>query len=276
MAEATLLVLLFRRKLARRYRAFVLFLIVEWVQMAALLSLDPNSMMYAKCWAASEILLLFALALAAIEVTQKILEHYPLVREMAISSFGMIFTFGAVAATVLLMPFLQASRWQSEHTYFVLKVLRWGSMTLFAFLAAQVLWFKVFPIQMRRNVGLHRWLLALYGGAVPGGSVFLYDLFDKNQNARAWINVAMMGLQICLMTAWCLWFTEKGEQEEAPGMITKALKHPEHQYATKAAWDLPISSAQELLKSSKHSEKLGAANRQESDTPEVDTRVPHL
>ncbi len=213
-AEATLLVLLFHRKLATHYRWFVTFLVVEWVQMAALLSLNPGSLLYAKCWAATEILLLFALGLAGIEVTKKILEHYPLIRNLATSSFGMIFTFGAVAATVLLAPFIEASRWQPAQTYFVLKVLRWESLTLLAFLAAQILWFKLFPIKMRRNVALHRWLLALYGGAVPGCSVFLYDWFDKDVNAKAWINVAMMGLQICLMAAWCLWFNESAEQAE--------------------------------------------------------------
>jgi hypothetical protein len=212
VVEATLLILLFRRKLARRYPLFVAFLVVEWIQMAALLAVDPISQFYAKCWAASEILLLFALALAAVEVTRKILEYYPVIKELASSSFGMIFTAGAVGSVVLLQPFFDASNYQPAQTYFVLKVLRWESLTLFAFLGAQAVWFRLFPIKMRRNVVLHRWLLALYGGAVPGVSVFVYDLYERDRTVHTWINLSMMAIQISLMSAWCIWFTERGEQ----------------------------------------------------------------
>jgi len=212
--------------------------------MAALLAVDPNTFFYAKCWAVSEILLLFALALAAVEVTRKILEYYPVVKELASSSFGMIFTFGAVASIVLVLPYLTASSNQPAQTYYVLKVLRWGSLTLFAFLAAQVLWFKVFPIKMRRNVVLHRWLLALYGGAVPGLSVFVYDVYDKDQAARTWINLAMMAVQICLMSAWCLWFTERGEQtivqtEFSVEAGTQTMQKPN---AGMPNWEVPLPS----------------------------------
>ncbi len=245
MAEATLLVLLFRRKLAGLYRWFVTFLVVEWVQMATLLSLDPNSGIYAKCWALSEIALLVSLAFATIEVTRKILEHYPRVRELASGSFGMIFSLGAVASTVLLLPFMEESRWQQAETYFVLKVLRWESVTLFAFLAAQVLWFVVFPIRMRRNVFLHRWLLAFYGGAVPGSGVFLYDLFEYNQKARTWINLSMMTLQICLMIAWCCYFTEAGEKAMVGATPRTEIDLPS--VGSEQAWDVPIAAAREVL-----------------------------
>jgi hypothetical protein len=207
--------LLFRRRLARSYRWFTAFLAVEWGQMAVLLGTNPASKFYAKCWAVTEILLLLALALAAVELTKKILEHYPFVRDSASSSFGMMFTFGAAISGVLLVPFAEAGLWQPAQTYFVLKALRWESLTLFAFLAAQVLWFKLFPINMSRNLALHRWLLALYGGAVPFGSVFLYDFYERNKNARTWINLAMMAVEICLLAAWCLWFTESEESQPA-------------------------------------------------------------
>lgn len=212
VAEATLLILLFRRGLAKRYPLFVAFLIIEWMQMATLLAVNPTTQFYAKCWAASELLVLFALALAAVEVTRKILEHYPFIRDLASSSFAMIFICGAAVSVVLLYPYLDSSSWAPGQLYFVLKVLRWASMTLFAFLAAQVLWFKLFPIKMRRNVALHRWLLALYGGAVPGASVFIYDSYEWDKPARTLINLGMMVTQICLMSAWCLWFTERGEE----------------------------------------------------------------
>ena len=214
IAEAILLILLFRRGLASRYRWFVTFLVVELTQMITLLSLDPGSAIYAKYWAASEVLLLLALGFAVVEVTKRILEHYRHVNELAASSFGMTFCFGFAAAIVLLLPFLEASSWQPTHTYLLVKVLRWESVTVFLFLAAQVLWFKLFPIKMRRNVVLHRWLLAFYGGAVPGASVFLYDLFDRDKIKRTWINLGMMGLQICLLGSWCLWFNTSGEKDE--------------------------------------------------------------
>ncbi len=210
-AEATLLALLFHRRLARGYRWFVTFLLVEWGQMTVLLSVNPGSKFYGKCWAGTEILLLVALALAVLELTKKILEHYPFVRDSAHNSFGMMFTFGAIISAFLLTPFAEAGLWQPAQTYYLLKVLRWESLTVFAFLVAQVLWFKLFPISMRRNVALHRWLLALYGGAIPFGSVFLYDFYERDKNARTWINLAMMAIQICLLIVWCLWFTEQGE-----------------------------------------------------------------
>ena len=213
VSEATLLALLISRKLVRRYPLFFVFLIVEWVQMAALIGLDTSSTLYAKCWAVSEVLLLFALAFASVEVTKRILEYYPRVREMATNSFLMIFSFGFAIATVMLVPNLNNSVWQPAQTYFVFKVLRWESLALCSFLIAQAFWFNVFPIRMRRNVVLHRWLLALYGGAVPGSWVVLYDLFDRDKGARGWINLSMMAIQICLVLTWCIWFNQKGEEE---------------------------------------------------------------
>ncbi|HEX4168621.1 MAG TPA: hypothetical protein VHZ55_24425, partial [Bryobacteraceae bacterium] len=117
VAEATLLGFLFRRKLLGRYPWFAAFLAVEWLQMIALIELQDGSPLYGECWALSEILLLLAVAGAAIEITQKILGHYPEIQDFASSSFEIMFLFGCVAAAVLGMPFLRSSIWQPTKAY---------------------------------------------------------------------------------------------------------------------------------------------------------------
>ncbi|HEX4166033.1 MAG TPA: hypothetical protein VHZ55_11220, partial [Bryobacteraceae bacterium] len=141
-----------------------------------------------------------------------ILGHYPEIQDFASSSFEIMFLFGCVAAAVLGMPFLRSSIWQPTKAYLVMKVLFWESLTICFFLLAQALWFNVFPIRMTRNISLHRWLLAFYGGGVPGIWALLMDWQDKQRTAKARINIVMMSIEICLLGAWCIWFTEDGEK----------------------------------------------------------------
>ncbi len=225
VAEATLLGFLFKRKLLSRYPWFAAFLAVEWLQMVALIELPDGSPLYSQCWALSEIVLLLAMAGAAIEITKKILGYYPEIKDFASSSFEMLFLFGCVAATVLGVPFLKSSLWQPTQAYLVTKILFWESITLFVFLLAQALWFKMFPIRMKSNVSLHRWLLAFYAGGIPGAWSLLMDWLDRRRAAKAQVNLIMMAIEVCLLAAWCLWFTQEGEKSPEDGKRLEPFGH---------------------------------------------------
>ncbi len=135
----------------------------------------------------------------------------------------MLFLFGCVAATVLGVPFIKSSSWQPMQAYLVMKVLFWESVIIFVFLFAQAVWFKMFPIRMKTNVTLHRWLFAFYAGAVPGAWILLMDWLDRRQAAKARVNLIMMAIEVCLLAAWCFWFTQEGETSPEQAIQAKSF-----------------------------------------------------
>ncbi len=65
------------RGLLKYYPAFMLFLIAKGTRSLCLLSLDYHDPLYGKCWAISAPVLLTLQVLVLLELTAKIVEHYP-------------------------------------------------------------------------------------------------------------------------------------------------------------------------------------------------------
>ena len=234
--QATLLLVLFRRRLVRSYRWFASYLFIGLVQQIALRGLDIHSLDYAFGWSFFEFAHLTLLGYAAIELIRKVLDHYEAILGFASTCFGLLFTLTCVLGAVGTMPSIGSSNWLANETYLALKFLRWESLALFLFLCSTALWFSVYPIAMRRNVRLHLILLALYGGAIPWVSVLL---IESTQNARSKdaVNLAMSLAEITCLATWSVCFTRTGERERTL---------------------LPLSEAEGALRESKYAETMAS------------------
>ena len=212
LAECALILFLLSRKLLRRYGWFAGLLAVGLAQQVTLLPLDYRGWSYVKIWAIFELVRLGVLCAATLELTKRVLEHYPKLAQIATSGFGLIFALGICIGTGSMALFVPARTNLPIHAHIAMQALRWVSFSTAGYLLGMALWFSVFPIRMRRNIVLHRWLLALYGGLIPGGAVFMTDVFTADHWARSLINVMMMaGCTLCLLV-WCVWLTKAGEE----------------------------------------------------------------
>lgn len=230
LSECALVFLLFSRKLWGRYRWFTALIAVGLAQQATLLPLDHRGWAYVKIWGVFELIRLAVLGGATLELTRRILEHYPKLAQVAASGFGLIFALGICIGTGSMALFVPAQTNLPIHAHIAMQALRWVSFSTAGYLFGMALWFSVFPIRMRRNVVLHRWLLALYGGLIPGWAVFMTDVFTNDHAARALINVIMMGGCTICLCAWCVWLTKTGEdwtidKESAPAALAENTKN---------------------------------------------------
>jgi hypothetical protein len=212
LSECALIFLLVSRKLWSRYRWFTSLIAVGLAQQMALLPFDYRSWTYVKLWAVFELIRLVVLCGATLELTKLILEYYPKLAHVAASGFGLIFALGICIGTGSMALFIPARANLPVHAHIAMQALRWVSFSITGYLLGMALWFSVFPIRMRRNVVLHRWLLALYGGLIPGWAVFMTDVFTGDHAARTLINLVMMGSCTLCLWVWCVRLTQTGEE----------------------------------------------------------------
>lgn len=212
LSECALILLLCSRKLCGRYRWFTGLLAVGLAQQITLLPFDHRSWTYVKVWAVFELIRLAVLCGTTLELTRRMLEHYQKMAQLAVSGFGLIFALGICIGTGAVVLFVPAQTNLPVHSEIAMQALRWVSFSTGGYLFGLALWFSTFPIPMRRNVELHRWLLALYGGLFPGWAIFMTNLLRDDHLSRAVINVTMMGGCIVCLWIWSVWFTRRGEQ----------------------------------------------------------------
>lgn len=210
IAQLVLLACLIRRGLARCYPMFAAYLAARSVRAICLLSFDYHDAPYARAWALSEPILLVLQVLVVLELTTSILEYYPEIAHLAKvlvgSSLGLGALIGGSAAIVEIGELRSQPLWLAS----ILGAWKWSNLACACALLLQSAWFSIFPMPMRRNVAIHRWMLTLFIGIAPGFSSFFVQLKDIRSADHA-VSFQLM-LEIVCCIAWTLLLHRSGEQ----------------------------------------------------------------
>lgn len=210
IAQLALLASLFYRGLAKSYFFFTSYLVARLLRAASLLTLNYHGMLYARAWAVTEPILLILQSLVVLELTDSILEYYAEIAHLAKILIAASLLVGAlIGGSLAVVPAIQ-SQGQPLWLAVVMGSWRWSSLTCALILVLQSAWFSAFPLPMKSNVAMHRWLLTIFIGFVPACSAFLVEL------RRMRIADQVVQLQVVLETAccigWILLLRKAGEQ----------------------------------------------------------------
>lgn len=199
------------RGLLKYYPAFGLFLVAKGTRSLCLLFLDYHDPVYGKCWSISAPLLLTLQMLVLLELTSKIVEHYPKIdkrsAQLIVSSCLMVGTVvGAVSS------FLQFGNgqcpWYVPAAVGACKFMDWISVGTLAFLSV---WLALYPEPIKRNVQWHRWLLATYIGFAPGIALMFSTVGKSYQYLGDAANWGLEIIEICCCILWIFALNRAGE-----------------------------------------------------------------
>jgi hypothetical protein len=199
------------RGLLRLYPAFGSFLIGKGIRTVCLLFIDYHDPLYGKWWAFTVPVIMTLQFLALLELTGKIIDHYPGIdRRGAQLIFGSCVGFGAfVGAISSLLRFGNGQcPWYLAAAVGASKLVDWISVGALAFMSV---WLALYPEPIQRNLQWHRWLLATYIGFAPGMAL-MFSTVGKGQ--RFMVDVANWTLEIteiCCCLCWTLVMTRAGE-----------------------------------------------------------------
>lgn len=210
IAQLALLASLFYRRLAKSYFFFTSYLVARLVRAASLLTLNYHGMLYAKAWAVTEPILLILQSLVLLELTESILAYYAEIAHVAKVLITWSLLVGAlIGGSLGVVPAIY-NQGQPLWLAIVMGAWKWSSLTCALILVLQSVWFSAFPLPMKSNVAVHRWLLTIFIGFVPACSAVLIEL------RRLRIADQVVLLQLALETAccfgWILLLRKAGEQ----------------------------------------------------------------
>ena len=212
----TVLVLL-RRGLARSYRAWWVFLLLQLLRGVVLAWIPFNTLLYARLFMASEILQDLVLALVIYEWFRLLTGHYLGIKLAGtwLLNIGLGISLLICLATV--RPEWQAIDWTAPQLYVVLFTKHvivgiLGIFTVIVFLA-----FYAYRVRVRPNVIWHGLLLTVYLWlqsilAIVDGRSHLNTLHVTNSVRQAAVAL--------LYTAWAVLLTRRGEEVEIAARLT--------------------------------------------------------
>jgi hypothetical protein len=199
------------RGLLKYYPAFALFLVGKGTRSLCLLLVDPHDPLYGKWWALSAPALMVLQLLVFLELTGKIVEHYPRIDKRGAQLIvGSCLAIGAVFGGI--SSFLQFGSgtcpWYVPAAVGAYKVVDWVSVGGLAFLSV---WLGFFPEPIRRNVQWHRWLLATYMGFAPGMALMFSTVGNSEHYLGDMANWGLELTEICCCVLWSFALNQAGE-----------------------------------------------------------------
>lgn len=219
LLEAVVIIRLLSIGLGRRYKFFLIYLGVDLGMSLALATLNVHSTSYAVVWAAVQPGIWFSEAAAVFELFRQVTEHYPKIGGFADRILtGCFIAAGVLALTFTLieLPQTYSGFWWYYGPVMTSKCVSFACALL---LLAQTMFFLIFPVRMRRNTVIHRWLLFVYFTA-SGVAYFFAPLLNVKVADLA--NVLLLAIACCCSVLWATALTKAGEvdpvlQPPAPG-----------------------------------------------------------
>lgn len=211
VALIAVLIALTRRGLLKYYPMFGLFLAAKGTRSLCLLPLDEHDPRYGHWWAITAPVLMVLQMLVVLELTQKIVKHYPKLHHAAAKLIiGSCLTVGAVvgAISTLLQFGTGECAWYVVAAIGACKMLDWVSLGALAFLS---LWLRLYRQPISRNVTWHRWLLVAYIGLAPGIALMLSTVGQRQRYLVDAANWALEITEICCCLGWTLALSQAGE-----------------------------------------------------------------
>lgn len=210
LLEAVVIVRLLSIGLGRRYKFFLIYLGVDLGMSLCLANLDVHSTIYAAVWAAVQPAVWFSEAAAVFELFRHVTEHYPKIGAFSDKILTACFLAAgllALALTLIELPHTYSGAWWYYGPVMASKCVAFACSLL---LLAQAVFFLIFPVQMRRNTVLHRWLLLIYFTA-SGTAYFFAPL--QNVSVADLANTVLLAIACCCSLVWATALTRAGEAD---------------------------------------------------------------
>jgi hypothetical protein len=224
VALFTVVIAIACRGLFKFYPAFIVFLIAKGVRSLCLFPIDEHDPLYGMCWALSSPVLLVLQVRVLLELTEKIVHHYPKI-EKAGTKLIVGSCFAAGAALGAISSVIQFGTGQCPWYVFAAvsacKMADWVSVGMLLFASV---WIRFRSGPFARNVYWHRGLLTIYIGVAPGITLML-STFGKNQ--RYMVDIANWALEIVETLCCCVWAMVLTRSSELVPDITPAMSNEE-------------------------------------------------
>jgi hypothetical protein len=199
------------RGLFKYYPAFIAFLITKGVRSLCLFRIDEHDPLYGMCWALSVPVLLVLQVWVLLELTEKIVHHYPKIDKAGAKLIvGSCFAAGtALGAISSIIQFGNGQcPWYVSAAIGACKTADWVSVGILLFVSV---WIRFRSGPFARNVYWHRGLLTIYIGVAPGVALMLSTV-GKNQRYMADIaNWSLETIEILSCCVWALVLKRSGE-----------------------------------------------------------------
>jgi hypothetical protein len=219
LAEALVLVRLFREGLIRSYPFFAGFLMALIIGSLVMMQFDIKGRGYAEAYRICELILfIFRLGVAA-ELYERICEHFP---GIGIFRAGMAAVLIALAAFVAVFTFRPnlADQWAFPQTIMWVVLRYQGEIFGGAFVLTWIFLRFVLSVRQpfRPNVLTHWTIATIYFGA--SGAAYLAFLLAGGGKAVFPINSAMLALDLGCFFAWFRLMRRSGEELPAFGRLS--------------------------------------------------------
>jgi len=211
LAEAAVLVRLFREKLLRQYPFFALFLTADAIADVALMQFNIESRSYAEAYRFCMLLMIvFRLGVAA-ELYERICKHFPGIGLFRAGMAAILVLLAALAAVFTVRPNL-VDQWAFPQTITLVALRFQGEIFAAAFVLTWIFLRFVLSIRQpfRPNVLTHWGIATIYFGA--SGLANLAILLSGGGKVVFPINCAMLAVQLGCFLAWFRRMRRSGEQ----------------------------------------------------------------
>jgi hypothetical protein len=207
VAQVLLIGAIFQRRIARQYRFFLAYLIVEMCAGVVLLQIPVRTAAYARAYGFYEISIIAFRAGAVAELFERVCAHFPVIRRIRFVLGSGLLALTALVSIAVVRPY--GGSWQIpvvlayyvhqfETTVLAISlVLMWWFLTRFMSLTPTV----------RGNVALHWKLLTIYFG-ISGFVALVGTLWGAIAQA---FNVPMLAADLACFLAWIRGFQRLGE-----------------------------------------------------------------
>lgn len=167
LMQATLVVCFFRWGL-KRYRWFVSFIFAEAIRSCALFGLDNHSPLYAQVWSFTEPILWIMEFGAVLELMLLVYQNRPTAGRFARRLF--VYYFPSALLVSVIVSLVEASPTALTVWWLLMAVTitKWLSWILLFMLVAQEMLYLAESQPIEQDLVLHRRLLVLYVGVIPG------------------------------------------------------------------------------------------------------------
>jgi hypothetical protein len=224
VALFTLVISIACRGLFKYYPAFVVFLITKGVRSLSLFRIDEHDPLYGMCWALSSPVLLVLQVWVLLELTEKIVRHYPKIDKSGAKLIvGSCFAAGAALGVISSMIQFGNGQcpWYVLAAISACKMADWVSVGMLLFVSV---WIRFRSGPFARNVYWHRRLLTIYIGVAPGVALMLSTV-GKNQ--RYMVDMANWSLETIETLCCCVWALVLKRSSELVRDVTSTMSDEE-------------------------------------------------
>jgi hypothetical protein len=198
----------FHLKLARPYRFFVAYLVLQTLRFFVVLALNANRALYGTIWKITEPMVWVLYILLVLEVCFLVFKEY-----RGIYTLGRWAIFGSLIVAVFLSVFTLLRTGISANDSWVqpyLMVERGIDFALVILLLLIVAFLVLLPIPLSRNATIHSVLYAIY---FLSNSLGILIVNLKGYGMRGTMSASLMGVSTLCLVGWLVLLDREGESQ---------------------------------------------------------------